>query len=204
MVRKQYDHGKWRTQLHFEKIKRKHLPLLKKFSSYQKELEKYLVDDALSKQEWLIANTFLVFDKRNHFHTRKGIERLELLGYVTILNDSIRLDQSLREYFRNKGINYRSLPALKIGRLCVDNRYLGRGIGGCFNLGDSGYIVAKDETSASKYLQELTDKTPNIAYFTRDDPPTLLSESVGDFLEEGTRIRDLSELMKIISDCEDK
>lgn len=35
----------------------------------------------------------------------------------------------LKDLFRKKGIKYHSLPALKVGRLCVDDRFLRRGIG---------------------------------------------------------------------------
>ena len=52
-----------------------------------------------------------------------------MVGYVTILADAINLQGELKEYFRQTGIFYRSLPALKIGRLCVSDDYLGRRIG---------------------------------------------------------------------------
>ncbi len=48
---------------------------------------------------------------------------------MTVLADAINLQGELKEYFRQAGIFYRSLPALKIGRLCVSDDYLGRGIG---------------------------------------------------------------------------
>ncbi len=35
----------------------------------------------------------------------------------------------MKEYFKQKGIPYKSLPALKIGRLCVSDRHLGKGVG---------------------------------------------------------------------------
>ncbi|MBI1968954.1 GNAT family N-acetyltransferase, partial [Candidatus Woesearchaeota archaeon] len=47
----------------------------------------------------------------------------------TLLNDRINLEGNLKEAFRDKGIGYHSLPALKVGRLCVDNRFLRKGIG---------------------------------------------------------------------------
>jgi len=45
------------------------------------------------------------------------------------LNDRINLEGDLKEAFRDKGILYKALPALKIGRLCVDNRFLRKGLG---------------------------------------------------------------------------
>ena len=46
-----------------------------------------------------------------------------------MLNDRINLEGDLKTVFREKGVLYRALPALKIGRLCVDDRYLRKGIG---------------------------------------------------------------------------
>jgi len=55
-----------------------------------------------------------------------------LVGYITLLTDSVtlkKLDPSLKEEFKMKGIDYPTLPAIKIGRICVDDRYRHRGIG---------------------------------------------------------------------------
>ena len=46
-----------------------------------------------------------------------------------MLADAINLQGELKEYFRRDNIFYKSLPALKIGRLCVGDNYLRRGIG---------------------------------------------------------------------------
>ncbi|HLC74702.1 MAG TPA: GNAT family N-acetyltransferase [Candidatus Nanoarchaeia archaeon] len=53
----------------------------------------------------------------------------DLVGYVTVLADAINLQVELKEYFRQTGILYKSLPAIKIGRLCVADNYLRKGIG---------------------------------------------------------------------------
>ena len=89
------------------------------FCSYEKELVDFLVEDALDNQLKKISTTYLWFSKQNN----------ELVGYVTVLADAINLQGELKEYFRQAGIFYRSLPALKIGRLCVSDAYLERGIG---------------------------------------------------------------------------
>ena len=131
---KKFDPKKWKQQLYFEKVKEKHRILLDSFETYQRDLKDFLLEDALRSQELYISNTFLFFDRSeytkyklkssNEFHSE-----LRLLGYVSILNDSIRLDEDLKEEFGKIGIEYKSLPALKIGRLCVNNIFLGRGIG---------------------------------------------------------------------------
>jgi len=99
-----------------EQIHEKHD--LKSFKSYERELMDFLIEDALDNQKKQISVTYLWFLKTG-----------ELIGYITLLNDRINLEGNLKEFFRNKGVYYHSLPALKIGRLCVDDRYLKKGIG---------------------------------------------------------------------------
>ena len=89
------------------------------FKSYEQELVDFLLEDAFDNQQKKISTTYLWFYK----------PKKELVGYVTVLADAINLEGELKEYFRQAGIFYRSLPALKIGRLCVSDDYAGRGIG---------------------------------------------------------------------------
>lgn len=87
------------------------------FRSYEKELVDFLNEDALENQEQRLSVTFLWFYNG------------KLVSYITLLNDKINLEGDLKEFFKEKGIHYKSLPALKVGRLCVDDRYLRRGLG---------------------------------------------------------------------------
>lgn len=88
------------------------------FQSHEPELVDFLLEDALGNQKNQISVTYLLFLKTG-----------ALAGYITLLNDRINLEGNLKEIFRGKGIMYHSLPALKIGRLCVDARFLRKGIG---------------------------------------------------------------------------
>ena len=90
---------------------------LNTFTSYEKELVGFLLEDALDNQKKNLSVTFLWFYQE------------QLAAYITLLTDKINLEGDLRESFQNKGIYYRSLPALKVGRLCVNDRFLKRGIG---------------------------------------------------------------------------
>src|SRR3989338_6726798 len=98
-----------------EKLNNKHD--LSNFKSYEKELIDFLIEDALNNQMQKLSVTSLWFYEKN------------LVGYVTLLNYKINLEGDLKEFFREKDIHYKSLPALKIGRLCVDDDFLKRGIG---------------------------------------------------------------------------
>lgn len=90
---------------------------LDSFQSYEKELVDFLMEDALENQKQRLSVTFLWFYEN------------QLTAYITLLNDKVNLEANLKEFFREKGIHYKSLPALKIGRLCVDNKFLRRGFG---------------------------------------------------------------------------
>lgn len=107
------------SDISVELLSEKHKPLLDGFCSFEKELENFLKQDALDNQEKRISKTHL------WFHKPTG----KLLGYMTLLTDKISLEAELKQEFRNKGINYKSLPALKIGRLCVHDDFLRKGIG---------------------------------------------------------------------------
>ncbi len=87
------------------------------FQSYEKELVEFLREDALENQKQRLSVTFLWFYEE------------KLVSYISLLNDKINLEGNLKEFFREKGIHYKSLPALKIGRLCVDDRFQRRGLG---------------------------------------------------------------------------
>lgn len=88
------------------------------FQSHDHELVTFLIEDALKNQQIRISVTYL-------WYLKSG----ELLGYITLLNDRINLEGNLKDLFRGKGISYHALPALKIGRLCVDNGFLRIGVG---------------------------------------------------------------------------
>jgi len=105
--------------IRIENLSSSHREKIKNLESYEKELVDFLLEDALDNQEKKISKTYLWFLKTTD----------ELIGYITLLADTINLDASLKDEFRKKGIPYKSLPALKIGRLCVDDRFQRKGIG---------------------------------------------------------------------------
>ncbi len=108
-----------KEDLYFEKLSDSHLSLLQSFHCTEKELEKFLVEDAWENQRQGISVTYLWFLK----------ETKELVSYVTLLADSINLNADLKQFFREKDIHYKSLPALKIGRMAVSEPMMRHGIG---------------------------------------------------------------------------
>ena len=107
-------------ELRIEKLDKSHGLLVRNFHAKNKVLKDFLIEDAIKNQDLLISTTYL------WFYTKTN----ELVAYTTLLSDSLRIRETdLERVFVDKGILYKSLPALKIGRLCVDERFANRGIG---------------------------------------------------------------------------
>jgi len=99
-----------------------HRGAISSFYSYEGELRDFLVEDALNQQGRKISVTYLWFLRKTN----------ELVAYITLSPDCVKvknISSELSKSFRDKGINYKSLPSLKVGRLCVDNKFLRKGVG---------------------------------------------------------------------------
>lgn len=106
--------------IRIEKINNHYSGIIKDFKTSNKELKDFLIEDALTNQEMNISTTYI------WFYNPKN----KLIAYVTILADAIRIHGTkLGKWFLDQGVQYKTLPAIKIGRLCVDEDYKGRGIG---------------------------------------------------------------------------
>ncbi len=106
--------------LRIEKLGKRHLDIIKAFDTGVKELKDFLTEDAYNNQEMSISTTYLWFYNPEN----------KLVAYVTVLNDAIRVHGTqLGKAFVDKGVEYKTLPAIKIGRMCVDRNCIGRGIG---------------------------------------------------------------------------
>lgn len=110
-----------KEDLFCERLDPKNIDLIKSFQCHEKELVDFLVEDAYNNQINKISVTYLFF----------LVKTRQLVGYVTVLADAINLNAELKKYFRDKDIHYKSLPALKVGRIAVDDRFAGKGIGTC-------------------------------------------------------------------------
>ncbi len=79
-------------------------------------------------------NDFIRTDCPLHISQRLSFTRLalyqnDIVGYISLLADSIALHITVREWFIQKNITVQQVPALKIGRLGIANNYKGRNIG---------------------------------------------------------------------------
>jgi GNAT superfamily N-acetyltransferase len=62
-------------------------------------------------------------------YTKLALHQNNLVGYITLLSDSIVLHESERKWFIEREFRVHHVAALKIGRLGTDNRYKKTGIG---------------------------------------------------------------------------
>jgi GNAT superfamily N-acetyltransferase len=152
MALEKYDAKQLKKQLCFEHLDKSHTALLKNFKTFQTDLAEFLVEDALSGEEWQISNTYLVFDRGDLRKARRTGTPPVILAYITILNDSIRLDGELKDLFKNKGVEYKALPALKIGRLCVHDDYRGHGLGSCLIAWAVSRVVHMNRVCACRFI----------------------------------------------------
>lgn len=97
---------------------------LSSFDCHKKDLNDFLRDDALPHQEQLMAATYL-FTHKN-----------DIVGFLSLQNDMISemLFDDKTEFNRFRKIlpnskRYRTLPAVKIGRLGVHKNFKRRGVG---------------------------------------------------------------------------
>lgn len=96
---------------------------ISKFNCGDKDLDAFLLEDAINFQEKHIANTFVLLDND------------KVAAYFCLLNDKIsRVEitnsrwKKIKDSFPD-GKRFRSYPSIKIGRLAVSQDYKGRHLG---------------------------------------------------------------------------
>lgn len=98
---------------------------LESFKCAEGDLNDFLLDEAKDYETELLAKTYLVVNEENG----------DLIAYFSLLNDTVRLEETEKSTANriNRKIpnskRRKHYPALKIGRLAVDTRYAGMGIG---------------------------------------------------------------------------
>lgn len=122
--------------LQIQKLSEKHLPLVDAFScvetqqllsqynskerrrilKHSKEMDSFLKTEAYLEQKDGLNTTHLLVDE----------EKNKIAAYISLCNDSIRLDFSEQD---KMGYSYTTIPSLKIARLAVSTDYQHHGIG---------------------------------------------------------------------------
>lgn len=91
----------------------------KTFTCGDEDLDSFLSEDALRLEREHVARTTLALDP----------DTGEVLGYVTVLNDAVRLLTRERKRLGLATNDHPVIPALKIARLAVAQLASSRGIG---------------------------------------------------------------------------
>ena len=119
-------------KIHFEKLSLDNKKLLSNFScvsntdgmkskdkrriiKHDKEIEDFLKHEALKEQKAFLNTTHLLINEQN-----------ELVGFISLCNDSLYLAEDSRNKFKTI---YASVPAVKIARLGINNKYHNQGFG---------------------------------------------------------------------------
>jgi len=80
------------------------------------------------------------------------------------LADAIRIHGTrLGKSFADQGVDYKTLPAIKIGRLCVDDRYIGKGIGAHTTYFVMKKLISINEIVGCRFL--IVDAKPDSVKF---------------------------------------
>lgn len=121
--------------------------LLESFKCTEDDLNDFLINDSNDYQRELLSRTYLVV------HKATG----NIAAYFSLLNDVIKLDDTEKKIRNriNRHIPYSKhrshYPAVKLGRLAVDNRYAGNGIGR-FVLNNVKYIFTHGNRTGCRFL----------------------------------------------------
>ena len=123
-------------KLTIKRMESEHLPLVDAFSCvetdemlshynskqrrriyrHSKEMEDFIKNEAWLEQTKGLNTTYLLINTNEN----------DIAGYVSLCNDSIRLDLEERDELN---LTYTTIPAMKIARLAVSNKYQRLGIG---------------------------------------------------------------------------
>lgn len=102
--------------------------ILKPFNCGDKDLNSFLFDKALHYKKELLATTFILENQQ------------QTIAYYTLFNDCLRVEETsftsksainrfLKSFLSHPKRHLKSFPAIKIGRLAIDETHKGLGLG---------------------------------------------------------------------------
>lgn len=86
---------------------------LNDFKCHIDEYSQYLKEKAVEHQELGIASSHLLINKKN----------ADVMAYMVLITDCIPLSPAEKDLYSMDGIPFSSFPAMKIGKLAVDDNY---------------------------------------------------------------------------------
>jgi GNAT superfamily N-acetyltransferase len=120
------------------------VPLIKEadlstFHSNNNELNDFLINDALTSQNFLISRTYLCYYGE------------VLVGFLTLVTDTIEV-KLVEALDGVDGYQYSKYPCIKIARIAVDGDYAGKGIGRFLLLWAVGTVYRVSRVVGCRYI----------------------------------------------------
>ena len=147
---------------------------VKPFDCANKELNGFLFDDANNHAMQLLAITYVLESDD------------ETIAYFSVLNDSIRLEDSNRSRFEKiiKIIpfkkRYKSYPAVKVGRFAVSQKYQSQGIGSELMDYVKGYFLDNNKTGCRFITLDAENNNRTIKFYQKNGFDFLTSKDEGE------------------------
>ena len=124
---------------------------IKPFDCEDEDLNDFLFNEAVSYQKELLATTFVMENDK------------QILGYYSLLNDSLQLKEEmfasksqfrkfLRELMPYPKRHLKTIPALKIGRLAIDKTFKGKGLGSVIMANIISRCIKMNEEQACRLI----------------------------------------------------
>lgn len=159
-------------KLTIEKLDEKHLPMVDAFTcveskeqlqnlkadkrkriiKHSKEMDDFLREEALAEQTKNQNVTYLFIDKANK----------QIAGYISLCNDCISLETTEKDALQ---LTYRTIPAIKIARLAVNNTYKRNGLGKQL-IAFAAYVASKIRTYSGLVFVTLDCYDHRLSYYT--------------------------------------
>lgn len=111
-----------------------------KFDCGDDDLNDFIKNDAFMYQEKKLATTILFFYKE------------KLIGFLSVSADSLKLNLQEKEGYNIHQKRLEEVPAIKLARLAVDNKYQKQGIGTNILKWCIGYILNCSDLIAVRFI----------------------------------------------------
>jgi len=128
------------TKILIEKLSGENLNLTEKFDCGDSDLNEFLKEDALNYMKGKIAVTYLC------------LYECEVIGFYCLANDAIEVKGKPKKVLKRLGKPQRTYPAIKIGRLGIDKRFAGKGVGSRIIEITIGTALTHSDNVGCKYL----------------------------------------------------
>lgn len=148
--------------------------VIKPFDCANEQLNGFLFDDAKNHVKLLLAVTYILESEE------------ETIAYFSVLNDSIRIEDTTKNHFK-KIIKilpfkkrYKSHPAVKVGRFAVNHKYQGQRIGSELMDYIKGYFLDNNKTGCRFITLDAENNERTIKFYQKNGFDFLTTKDEGE------------------------